>query len=156
MSDATLDTPDETAPPARRGRLLMIALPLLAAVAGFAPTYKGLWSPAALIAASGPAPAPRPAFVPVPEITVSVPGVQPRRVLVGLSLEVDEARQREVERLMPRVVDTATAFLGGIAPEAYDRRGVLEVIRAELNTRIALALGDGMIREVLMTEFALK
>ena len=165
MTDATADGPDaaaeaDDAAPAARGRrrwLLVLVLCIVAGGAGFAPTWLGLWSPFALIegvTAPGEEGAARPpVFVEVPPLVLSIPGPHPRRVRLGITLEMQERNRAAVTHLLPRVTDVATGFLTGIAPEAYDRRGILEVIRAELTTRISQALGPGKVDDVLLTEF---
>lgn len=159
MTDASLDgTETEIAPPpaSRRGLLLVAVLCLLAGGAGFAPTFLGLWSPIALVrglSQPSEAGAAQPAFIEVPAMTLSIPGLRPRRVRIALVLEVREGERATVTHLLPRVEDVVTGFLTGIAPEAYDRRGILEVIRAELTTRIGQALAPARIEGVLLTEF---
>jgi flagellar FliL protein len=46
-----------------------------------------------------------------------------------------------------------TGFLSAVDHRAYDKRGVLEIIRAELATRIATDLGDIPFNDLLITEF---
>ena len=55
-----------------------------------------------------------------------------------------------------RVSDSFTTFLAGIDPAAYDKRGVLEVIRAELVTRARMVLGEAPVKDILITEFRFK
>ena len=57
---------------------------------------------------------------------------------------------------MPRVSDAFTSFLSGIDPAAYDKRGVLEIIRAELLARTRYVLGEDAIKDLLITEFRFK
>lgn len=159
MTEASLDgtEADIPDPPAsRRGWLVVVVLCLLAGAAGFVPTWLGLWSPGALIAGfsapSGEA-GTQPGFIEVPPLTLSVPGPVPRRVRLALTIEVQEKDRAAVTHLLPRVTDVAAGFLTGIAPEAYDRRGILEVIRAELATRIGQALAPHPINAILLTEF---
>lgn len=156
MSDIAADAaPAPARRGSRRGLLAMLGLGLAAGAAGFVPTYLGLWSPRTLLAAKAPPAAAGIGFVALPVLTVSVPGPRPRQVRVAIVLEVDERHRGTVEHLVPRVVDTATTFLTGIAPEAYDRRGILEIVRAELATRAAQVLGENRIRDLLLTEFVL-
>lgn len=157
MTENLTDIPENDAP-ARRGRgwLIAILAGVLAGGGGFASTYLGVWSPRAALTMFEGEPEPRQDFVEVPTLSITIPGPHSRRVQVGLALEIDEADRNRVEHLMPRIVDAATTFLTGIAPEAYDRRGILEIIRAELKTRIMLVLDDGLVTDVLLTEFILK
>ena len=57
---------------------------------------------------------------------------------------------------MPRILDTFTGFLSGIDPAAYDKRGVLEIIRAELLARTRYVLGETAAKDLLITEFRFK
>lgn len=157
MSDIASDAAPIPAPKtSRRGLLAMAGVGLLAGLAGFAPTYLGLWSPRELIARTASAPAMEVGFVELPVLTVSVPGPQAKQVQIAIILEIDERHRAEVEHLIPRVVDTTTTFLTGISPEAYERRGILEIVRAELTTRAVQVLGEGRIRDLLLTEFVLQ
>ncbi len=57
---------------------------------------------------------------------------------------------------MPRVSDAFTTFLSDVDPSAYDKRGVLEIIRTELVGRTRLVLGDEAVKDLLITEFRFK
>lgn len=164
MTELALAVPDSADAPPRSGRrrLLMLALPLLLAAGGFATGYMGLWSPLALAGFGGTAPAqaapgePGTAFVDVPAINVTLPDARPRQLHLVVKLEVAAGQEKEVERLLPRVMDAFNTFVTGIAPEAFERRGILEIMREELKTRVQLALETQSPVEVLIMEFALK
>ena len=100
-------------------------------------------------------------------------GPQPRRgprwlLILGLplllsgggfassKLEVPADQAKAIERLLPRVMDAFNTFVTGIAPEAFERRGILEIMREELKTRVQLALKTDAPVDVLIMEFALK
>ena len=110
-------------------------------------------SPAASSAAPG---APATAFIDLPEVNVTLPDARPRQLHMVVKLEVPEDRAEAVERLLPRVMDAFNTFVTAIAPEAFERRGILEIMREELKTRVQLALGTDAPVEVLIMEFALK
>ena len=57
---------------------------------------------------------------------------------------------------MPRILDSFNSFLSDIDPAAFDRRGVLEIVRAELQTRVDMLLGEPRVGNVLITEFAIQ
>lgn len=164
MTDLALAGPDAAdAPPQRRGRrmMLMLALPLLLAGAGFGSSYLGFWSPLSLAGLGDQVPAAVPGapatdFVDVPPINITLPDARPRQLHLVVKLEVAAGRAAEVERLLPRVLDAFNTFVTGIAPEAFDRRGILEIMREELKTRVQLALQTDLPVEVLIMEFALK
>lgn len=154
MTDATA----EAAPKgSTKKKLIPAALAVLLAGAGFASTYLGFWSPAALL---GPAPAPKTAlpenvFVAVPTIELPIAGAG-RSVILSASIETDDAYRGNVDYLMPRILDAFTTFLAGIDEAAFDKRGVLEIIRAELLTRARYVLGAEAAKDLLVTEFRFK
>lgn len=158
MTDATADSAlDPPAKASGKKRILALLLPVLLAGGGFASTYLGLWSPAALMAPKEEAPAvPAVIFVAVPPIELNIPGGSGRHLVVSASIETDSAHQADVAHLMPRVLDAFTGFLSGIDPAAYDKRGVLEIIRAELVTRSRYVLGNEAVKDLLITEFRFK
>ncbi|MFC3168166.1 flagellar basal body-associated FliL family protein [Paracoccus fontiphilus] len=158
MTDATTDLAlDPPARPSGKKKLVPILAAVLLAGGGFASTYLGLWSPTALMAPREEAPAtPAVVFVPVPTIELAIPGGSGQSLVVSASIETDGAHQADVAHLMPRVLDAFTAFLSGIDPAAYDKRGVLEIIRAELVTRSRYVLGNEAIKDLLITEFRFK
>ena len=154
MTDAAIDPP-----PQASGRKKLV--PILAAVAlaggGFASTYLGLWSPAVLLVPKEEAPAvPAAVFVAVPVIELAIPGGSGQSLILAASIETDSAHKAEVAHLMPRVQDAFTAFLSGIDAAAYDKRGVLEIIRTELVTRSRYVLGTEALKDLLITEFRFK
>lgn len=156
MTDAaTNGTAD---PPKASGRKL---IPLLAAVllagGGFASTYLGLWSPAALLTAKEDAPALSTiVFVTLPVIELNIPGGAGRSLVLGASLETDAIHKAAITQMMPRILDTFTGFLADIDPGAYDKRGVLDIIRAELLARARYVLGEAAVKDLLITEFRFK
>lgn len=158
MTDATANLAAD--PPAKasgRKKLIPILAAVLLAGGGFASTYLGLWSPAAMLAPKKEAPpAPMVIFVNLPTIELNIPGGSGRSLLLAASLETDSAHQAEVAHLMPRILDAFTSFLSGIDPAAYDKRGVLEIIRAELLARTRYILGESAIKDLLITEFRFK
>lgn len=164
MTELALAGADDAAgPQPRRGRrwLLILGLPLLLGGGGFASSYLGYWSPLALAGFGGDAPAAQTAgdataFVDVPAINVTLPDARPRLLHLLVKLEVPADQAKAIERLLPRVMDAFNTFVTGIAPEAFERRGILEIMREELKTRVQLALKTDAPVDVLIMEFALK
>lgn len=158
MTDATANLAvDPPARPSGKKKLIPILAAVVLAGGGFASTYLGLWSPAAMLAPGEEAPAaPLVVFVPVPTIELNIPGGSGQSLVLSASVETDSVHQAEVAHLMPRVLDAFNAFLSGIDPAAYDKRGVLEIIRAELVTRSRYVLGNEAITDLLITEFRFK
>lgn len=151
-------TPDAT-PPRSRGRLLVMLAPLVLGAIGFASTYLGYWSPALLL---GPprqeagASISTAVFVDVPGIELNIPGSGGRQLILSAVIETDGTHSQQVSYLMPRVRDAFFGFLSGIDPAAYDKRGVLEVIRTEMVTRSRFVLGQDAVNDLLITEFRIR
>ncbi|RNF32913.1 flagellar basal body-associated FliL family protein [Paracoccus methylarcula] len=153
MSDDEASQPEKP-----RKKLKKLVIPLVAAIlgaVGFCITYLGL---VPLSAAKPDAVVHEPAveFVDIPTIQLPVPGNRRRMVILSAAIETDHAYRAEIEHLMPRVQDAFTSFLSGIDETAYDKRGVLEIIRAELVTRTRYVLGDEPVKDLLITEFRIK
>ncbi|WP_111558525.1 flagellar basal body-associated FliL family protein [Paracoccus sediminilitoris] len=146
--------------PRKKGMLIPIAATLILGGAGFASTYLGLWSPAAMLSAPAEAKAGpvgvQAEFVDIPTIEIIIPGGRARSLILSATIESDAAHKAQVQHLMPRVSDAFTTFLSDVDPSAYDKRGVLEIIRTELVGRTRLVLGDEAVKDLLITEFRFK
>lgn len=158
MSEAVEAPPEES--PKKKGLLIPLLAAVLLGGGGFASTYLGFWSPAALLSGSSGHDADhavsKAVFVDVPRVELNIPGGRGRSVALSASIETDSAHRAEVEHLMPRVSDAFTGFLSEIDPAAYDKRGVLEIIRGELVTRTRYVLGEEPVKDLLITEFLIR
>jgi flagellar protein FliL len=159
MTDLT--DPTDAAPPRPLLRRLMpLLLPVLALAAGAGTTATGLWSPLSLLHPASPA-AEAPAsaaatFLDVPRIVLTIPGEQTQTLAIAVILEVEPQALGQAQALMPRITDAFTGFLSGIDAGAFSRRGILEILRAELATRTRFILGDTAVRDLLITEFRIQ
>jgi flagellar FliL protein len=158
----------EAAPkPGRSARpLLLICLVLGSIAVGgtagalglLAPLLGLTWGPKA--AATPPAPL----FYALPEFQIALgdpaDGRTPaaavgRHLRAVVQLEVEAARMPDVDALQPRIVDVLLAFLHALdqrdvgAPQSLDR------LKAQMLHRVRHVTGDGAVRAVLITEFAL-
>ncbi|MDO5704160.1 MAG: flagellar basal body-associated FliL family protein [Paracoccus sp. (in: a-proteobacteria)] len=158
MTDATAET-SET-PAKKKGMLLPLVLVAVLGVGGFASTFLGVWSPSALFAPGEEKPqteaAPQLVFIDVPRIRLSLAAEPPRVLTLAAKIEAAPADRAQIEHLMPRVSDAFNTFLSDIDPKAFNKRGVLEIVRAELMTRSRYVLGDTAVKDVLITEFMLQ
>lgn len=155
------ELPEAGAKPSRLRRLLPLLLPLLALIAGFSSSFMGLWSPMSLVsgpeqAAPAPGAVPSVAFVDVPRIILTVPGERPQTLALTVMIEVPPEQKAQAQALMPRITDSYNGFLSRIEPAAFSRRGILEIVRAELATRTRFILGDAGVRDLLITEFRIQ
>lgn len=146
-------------PKRKKGFLVLAVATMLLGGGGFASTYLGLWSPASLIAARAATDAtsvPEVQFVDIPTIELHMPGSPARTLILSASVETDAAQVERVRHLMPRIRDAFNGFLSGVDRSAYDKRGVLEIIRAELLTRTRYVLGEDTAKDLLITEFRIR
>ncbi|MDO5621668.1 MAG: flagellar basal body-associated FliL family protein [Paracoccus sp. (in: a-proteobacteria)] len=149
---------DEGQPRSRRGKLMLVGATILALAAGFGSVFAGIWAPSALLKnqIQTTQAQPQPEFVAVPDIAISLPGDPIRYLLLKASLQVPKGRAAEVQKKMPRLSDSFNLFLSNIDPAAFQRRGILEIVRAELLTRGRFVLGAENLEDVLVTEFRLQ
>lgn len=161
MSDAAADA----APAPKKGGLKKL-MPLILAVvmlgAGFGSTFMGFWSPMSLLKPADHAPAedeaaaPVAQFVSLPQIVLTLPGPQMRTLVMAVQIETDPPHRADVEHLVPRLSDAFNSFLADIAPAAFEKRGILDIVRDELATRAVFVLGDKAFSDILITEFRIQ
>lgn len=149
----------DSAPPRKSAvkRLFPILLPLIALLAGLGVSYAGFFSPMQLLssnqAAEAPVAVPDVTFVDVPRIVLSLGGDRVQTLALTVMIDVDPASAAQARALMPRITDSYNGFLSKIDPAAFSRRGILEIVRAELATRTRFILGDNAVNDLLITEF---
>ncbi len=151
--------------PKRRSRvplILGLALALIGAGGGFFAVYSGL-----IFASESPKeqtedgkisamPDDTPAFVKIDPIIVSLPqGANARLVRFSAQLEVNPDYQREVETLVPRVVDVLNGYLRAVEPSDLEKPSALVILRAQLLRRIQIVTGHDRVRDLLIMEFVL-
>ncbi len=96
------------------------------------------------------------AFVPIDQITVSlVSGSQARHLRFSAQIEVAATSVTEVERLRPRLLDMMNLYLRAVDPADLADPAALIRLRAQLLRRLQVIVGDGHVRDVLITEFVL-
>lgn len=139
----------------KRKKLLMPLAAIVLAGVGFSSTYLG-FLPSFGGKAEAKSTAHKVEFVDIPTIELPIPGTRHRMVIVSAAIETDAEHKVEIEHLMPRVQDAFTSFLSDIDGTAYEKRGVLEILRSELVTRTRYVLGEEPVKDVLITEFRIK
>lgn len=156
-----MSTPPAQAEATPKGRKLLAALLVLACLgAGFASTFLGFWSPLGLFSkheAKVPAAeVPTAQFVSLPQTVLTLPGPQMRTLIMSIQIETDQAHREQVEYLVPRLSDAFNGFLTDIDPTAFERRGILDIVRDELATRAVYVLGKDAFSDILITEFRIQ
>ena len=151
MTDAA--DPSETARPGMRKPLLIGAVAaILLGAGGWFTLHSGLVGGGA--ADHGGAMPTDMAFVPVPPLVISLgPDSRHRHLRFGATLEVDRARQAQVEAMMPRVVDVLNSYLRAIDVAAFEEPAALFRLRAQMLRRVQLVTAEAAVRDLLITEF---
>lgn len=152
--------PEETVS-RRRPLSMIIALGGSVAIAGFSflASYNGFWDPTALFEKDkkeGEIAEAKLSFVDVPQVVVSLAGSRPRTLILSVKIEAQSVQVDHIRYLLPRISDSFNGFLSEIDPSAFEKRGILDVVRGELATRLSYVLGDGSFEDVLITEFRIQ
>ncbi|RCW82864.1 flagellar basal body-associated FliL family protein [Paracoccus lutimaris] len=160
MTEAA-DTPEDEKPKGGIGRILLpLGLVVIMAGGGFASTYLGFWSPMGLLAKKEDVPAeatlPSTEFVDIPQIVLTLAGPKSRILIMTVKIETDQKHRAEIEHLIPRVLDSFNSFLAGVDATAFEKRGILDIVRDELATRAVFVLGKDAFTDILITEFRIQ
>jgi flagellar FliL protein len=107
---------------------------------------------AALAAA---APDARPVFVDLPEMTVTLPnGGRARQLRLKLAMEVAaDPAQPPPDMTSPRIYDSLVLYLRTLRDGELDGALAMDRLRGDLHRRLELLLGEGRVRDVLITGF---
>lgn len=159
MTDAAANP--EAPPKGGLKKLLPLILAVVMLGGGFASTFLGFWSPMALLQPAPQEEAHAPAlpqvqFVDLPQIVLTLSGPQLRMLVMTVQIESDAAHRAEVEHLIPRLSDAFNSFLADIDPTAFEKRGILDIVRDELATRAVFVLGKDAFSDILITEFRIQ
>ena len=96
------------------------------------------------------------AFVAMEPIMISLaPGANARHLRFAGQLEVAPDRAAEVTALMPRVLDVLNTYLRAVEVRDLEDPAALARLRAQMLRRIQVVLGEGKVRDLLVTEFVL-
>lgn len=157
---ATPELPQDAAPPKRTALRLAAGLAgaLLAGGAAFYATYSGLlWTaPATGTKLPQDAAGADIAFVAIEPVVISLdPAARQRHLRMSAQIEVEAPDSAEVTRLMPRILDVLNGYLRAIEVAQLEDPSALVRIRAQLLRRIQVVVGDGRVRDLLITEFVL-
>ncbi|MTH80024.1 flagellar basal body-associated FliL family protein [Paracoccus aestuariivivens] len=133
---------------------------ILLAGGGFISTFIGTWSPLGFFNSEHSGPVQRfqskAEFVAIPQIILTLPGAQMRTLVMAIQIETTVSKKQEVQVLLPRLSDSFNSFLSSIDIGAFEKRGILEIIRDELANRAVYVLGKESFSDVLITEFRIQ
>ncbi|MEM8872533.1 MAG: flagellar basal body-associated FliL family protein [Pseudomonadota bacterium] len=141
----------------KSGMLVALVGALVAGGGGFAATYLGLLDGVS----GGESKAPKMAahaytFVPLDPILVSL-GPQARASALRFTgqLEVAPEAEEVVTTLKPRIIDVLNDYLRAVSEDEMEDPSALAILRAQMLRRIQVVTGEGMVRDLLVTEFVL-
>ncbi|MCZ4352887.1 flagellar basal body-associated FliL family protein [Roseovarius aestuarii] len=99
---------------------------------------------------------PEVAYVPIEPMVISVGnGATGKHLRFRAQLEVSPVYQREVERLMPRVVDVLNTYLRALELADLADSTALVRLRSQMLRRIQIVTGGERVNDLLIMEFVL-
>jgi flagellar FliL protein len=141
------------------GLVLGLAGGVLLGGAGFYATWAGLVDPAGLLTHEAPeaeAEHGDVSFVALDAIMISLPpGSSARHLRFTGQLEVEPAQAEAVTELMPRILDVLNTYLRAVEVRDLEQPSSLARLRAQMLRRVQVVTGEGMVRDLLITEFVL-
>lgn len=149
---------EEQAPRKRSKKPLLVGvmLAVLLGGGGFYAAYSGLLPTGHGEAGAEVAPLPEVAFVPIEPLVISLGPDSPNRYLqFAGELEVPANFASDVEKMMPRVLDVLNSYLRAVDTVQFEEPGGLIRVRAQMLRRVQIVVGDGRVRDLLVTQFVL-
>lgn len=93
-------------------------------------------------------------FVPLDPFMVSLPRTDPvRQLRLEAQLEIVGDSRSKIEAIMPRLEDTMTGYLQAVDLTQIDDPETLLRTRLQLLRRLQVSAGDGLILDLLITQF---
>ena len=95
-------------------------------------------------------------FVAIDRMVISLgSGSSSRHLNFGAALEVDPISKEEVVNLMPRILDVLNTYLRAVEPQDIEAPSAMTRLRGQMLRRVNLVAGDGLVKDLLITEFVL-
>jgi len=95
-------------------------------------------------------------FVKIEPILISFPqGAISRHLRFSAHLEVPSDHLRDVESVLPRVVDVLNGYLRALEPKDFEHPAALIRLRAQMLRRVQIVTGPGRVRDLLIADFIL-
>ena len=100
---------------------------------------------------------PRTAFAPLEPLVVTLgAGSALRQLQLVAQLEVEPAAVEAIASLQPRIRDVLTTYLRAVSPADVEDPAALLRMRAQMLRRVQVVTGEGLVRDLLVSEFILR
>ena len=156
---ATATDPAEATPKrSKKGLLIGLALGLLGAGVGYFAVQSGILFPAGEPEKTETeiASLPEVGFVPIESLVISLgPDSENRHLTFTGQLEVAQGYEKDVQKVLPRVVDVLNGYLRAVDVAQLEDPSSLMRLRAQMLRRIQIVTGEGRVRDLLIMEFVL-
>ncbi len=159
---AEAEAPQDAAPKKKSKLPLIIGLVLFLVLGGggFYAVYSGLiLAPAGAEKPKEEAKGDTPeiAFVPIEPITISLGKPSDNHHLrFTAQIEVTKEKVEEVTGLVPRILDVLNGYLRAVEVAELEDPDALVRLRSQMLRRIQIVTGEGLVRDLLVTEFVLE
>ena len=95
-------------------------------------------------------------FVEVPPIVVNLrPGSANKHLSFSSQLEVPIPYRKDVEHLLPRIIDVMNGYLSALETEDFESPAIIVRLRSQLLRRVQVVAGLDRINDLLVMEFVL-
>ncbi len=96
------------------------------------------------------------AFVPLDPIMVSMPpGSASRHLRFAGQLEVVPGKAEAVVAVMPRILDVLNTYLRAVEVSDLEEPASAARLRAQMLRRVQVVTGEGLVKDLLVTEFVM-
>lgn len=98
-----------------------------------------------------------PAFLPLSPILVTLGrGAEMRHLQLTAQLEVAPDRLAAVDALTPRMLDVLNTYLRAVDAAVIEDPAAMLRMRAQMLRRVQMVAGEGLVRDLLVSEFILR
>ena len=162
MVEVSADTPDDGDAPKKGGKggiIIALVGAIVSGGGGFAATYMGVFN--SVLGGGDEAPKYEQgdknySFIPLEPIIISLgPQARASALKFTAQLEVIPEASEVVAELTPRILDVLNGYLRAVDEAELEDPASLSLLRAQMLRRIQIVTGEGMVRDLLVTEFIL-
>lgn len=162
MSDEAETEEEDSKGGGGKGPIIGLVLSLVMGGGGFFASYNGMVpglgasgeseeEPAEIMVATLPT-----EFIPIDRMVISLgSSANARHLNFGAALEVESDKMIEVQGLMPRILDILNTYLRAVEEKDIETPAAMTRLRAQMLRRVNIVTGEGLVKDLLITEFVL-